>query len=153
MTKQPLRSPEEAHLREFALTYPDAVEEYPWGHRAMKVKGKIFLTLGGTEQLATLSVKLPHLHRIALLQPFASPTGYGLGKSGWVTASFADGEKIPVDVLEQWIDESYRALAPKKLVARLDAPTEDGEPAPEPKKQRQRSKRISISLRRKPRRW
>ena len=53
------------HLREFALSYPEAVEEYPWGHRAMKVKGKIFLTLGGTEQLATLSVKLPHSPRIA----------------------------------------------------------------------------------------
>src|SRR5438094_10302135 len=113
MTKQALRSPEEAELREFALAYPEAIEEYPWGNRAIKVKGRIFLILSGPEGITAISLKLPHSNRIALLQPFASPSGYGLGKSGWVTAQFADGEKIPVDLIEQWIDESYRAMAPK----------------------------------------
>jgi len=28
---------------------------------------------------------------------------------------------VPVDVLKLWIDESYRALAPKRLVAQLEA--------------------------------
>ena len=53
--------------------------------------------------------------------PFARPTGYGLGKSGWVTADFSEGRAPPVDLLKQWIDESYRSQAPKKLVAQLDA--------------------------------
>jgi hypothetical protein len=44
---------------------------------------------------------------------------YGLGKSGWVSAKFADGDKPPVDMLKAWIDESYRAQAPKKLVKTL----------------------------------
>ena len=52
--------------------------------------------------------------------PFASPTAYGLGKSGWVTAQFERGAKPPMDVLKAWIEESYRAVAPKKLVAELD---------------------------------
>ena len=67
----------------------------------------------------SLSVKLPGSATLALDLPFASPTGYGLGKSGWVTARFGPREKPPVAVLERWIDESYRAVAPKKLVARL----------------------------------
>ena len=50
-----------------------------------------------------------------------SPAGYGLGKSGWVAARFTDGGHVPVDMLKAWIDESYRAQAPKKLVASLPA--------------------------------
>ena len=55
----------------------------------------------------------------ALLAPFAQPTHYGLGKSGWVTASFGKGDHAPLDILKSWIEESYRAVAPKKLVAEL----------------------------------
>ena len=46
-----------------------------------------------------------------------APTGYGLGKSGWVSVQFAPREKPPMDLMRAWIDESYRAVAPKKLVA------------------------------------
>lgn len=52
--------------------------------------------------------------------PFTSPTGYGLGKSGWVTAELEPGQVPAVDLFERWIDESYRAQAPKKLVKQLD---------------------------------
>jgi hypothetical protein len=55
----------------------------------------------------------------ALMQPFAAPTGYGLGKSGWVTASFTKKEKVPVALLGAWLRESYLAVAPKKIGARL----------------------------------
>lgn len=63
--------------------------------------------------------------------PFSSPTAYGLGKSGWVTATFALKDAPPVDLLKAWIDESYRAQAPKKLIAQLD--TDGGAPAKPPK--------------------
>jgi hypothetical protein len=53
--------------------------------------------------------------------PFAKPTAYGLGKSGWVTAELEAGEPVPVDLFQRWIDESYRAHAPKRLVALLDS--------------------------------
>ena len=51
--------------------------------------------------------------------PFTKPTAYGLGKSGWVTAELAPGEPVPVDLFKAWIDESYRAQAPKKMLAIL----------------------------------
>ena len=51
--------------------------------------------------------------------PFTEPTHYGLGKSGWVTAEFPEAKKLPLDMLKAWIDESYRAQAPKRLVALL----------------------------------
>jgi predicted DNA-binding protein (MmcQ/YjbR family) len=112
----------EATLKEYALRFPGAVEEHPWGHSAFKVKKKMFFIIGGTDEKKSLTVKLPSSGRMALLLPFTSPTGYGLGKSGWVTSEFAPTDEVPIDRLCEWIDESYRAVAPKKLVAELDNP-------------------------------
>jgi hypothetical protein len=38
-----------------------------------------------------------------------------------VTARFLPGEQPPIDVARDWIMESYRAVAPKKLLAQLDS--------------------------------
>lgn len=120
MTRGAKLSPVEAALRKHALSYPEAHEDFPWGERVVKVRGKVFLFLGRPEAGGLgLSVKLPGSASFALGLPFASPTGYGLGKSGWVTARFEKRQKPPVELLMQWIDESYRAVAPKRLVAGL----------------------------------
>ena len=108
-------------LRKLALGYPDAKEEFPWGERVVKVKKKVFVFLGhGGDQGFGMSVKLPASGAMALMLPFAEPTGYGLGKAGWVSVHFDAKHSPPVDLLAQWIDESYRAVAPKTLVARLE---------------------------------
>jgi predicted DNA-binding protein (MmcQ/YjbR family) len=111
----------EVILRGFALSYPSAYEDFPWGERVIKVAKKIFLFLGVASDGLHLSVKLPQSASLALSLPFASPTGYNLGRSGWVTARFGARENPPLPVLRQWIDESYRAVAPKRLVASLPA--------------------------------
>jgi hypothetical protein len=118
----------ETRLRKFALGFPEVREDHPWGHSAFKVGGKAFLFMATEDGGLSLSVKLPQSGLMALSLPFAAPTGYGLGKSGWVTASFAAKASPPVPVLERWVEESYRTIAPKKLVARLDAPP--SKPAP-----------------------
>ncbi|HSS44625.1 MAG TPA: MmcQ/YjbR family DNA-binding protein [Thermoanaerobaculia bacterium] len=112
-------------LRNFALSFPGATEEFPWGERVAKVNGKVFVFLGLDPIPGGpmgLSVKLPVSGEEALGLPFAKPTGYGLGKSGWVSASFNPGDRPPLAILKTWILESYRAIAPKKLVAMLDGP-------------------------------
>jgi predicted DNA-binding protein (MmcQ/YjbR family) len=109
-----------SQLRDFALGFPEAREDFPWGERVAKVRDKVFVFLGRDEEGLGLTVKLPSSGLMALGLPFASPTGYGLGKSGWVTARFGPNETPPVDLLRKWIDESYRAVAPKELVKALD---------------------------------
>ncbi len=115
----------EKALRALALGYPETGEEFPWGERVIKVRGKVFLFMGhghGEAQgprVLSLSVKLPATGNMALLLPFVEPTGYGLGKSGWITAQFPSAAAAPVDLIADWIDESYRAVAPKSLVAQL----------------------------------
>ena len=110
-----------AAIRRHALSLPETVEDFPWGERVAKVKGKVFVFLGtdpvGDSSLS-LSVKLPESGEEALTLPFTKPTGYGLGKSGWVTATFGPSERPPVEILRAWILESYRAVAPKTLATR-----------------------------------
>ena len=58
---------------------------------------------------------------MALALPDARPTAYGMGRAGWVSVTFKADDEVPLDMLELWIDESYRAVAPKRLIAALDA--------------------------------
>ncbi len=107
-------------LREAALAYPESHEDFPWGERALKVKGKVFLFLYCDAEKLSMSMKLPESRHAALMMPFAKPTGYGLGKAGWVTSVFGEKELPPIEILRAWLDESYRAVAPVTLVKRLD---------------------------------
>lgn len=113
----------ELTLREYAMSFPQATEDFPWGHRAIKVNKKAFVFMGTDEDgRFGISVKLPVTGGVALTLPFCRPTGYGLGKSGWVDAGFPAGTQsgdVPVGLLKQFIEESYRAVAPKTLVKLL----------------------------------
>jgi predicted DNA-binding protein (MmcQ/YjbR family) len=107
-------------LRAHGLAYPGAHLKSPWPeHLDLAVKDKTFAFLSIEGQPLSISVKLPFRSADALKLPFAKPTGYGLGKSGWVTATFAEGDDPPLDLLKDWIDESYRAQAPKSLLKQL----------------------------------
>lgn len=108
-------------LREAALAYPDAAEDFPWGEWVVKVRGKIFAFLNQGDDGPVVTLKLRASHGEAMTMPFVRPTGYNLGRAGWVTARFATGEHLPVGMLKAWIDESYRLVAPKTLVKKLDA--------------------------------
>jgi predicted DNA-binding protein (MmcQ/YjbR family) len=110
------------HLRQLGLRkYPGAHLKSPWpGHLDLAVQDKTFAYLSAPGDPAGISLKLPLSCSIALQLPGAEPTGYGLGKSGWVSLMLDGRELPPVEQLEEWLDESYRAQAPKKLLAQLD---------------------------------
>jgi predicted DNA-binding protein (MmcQ/YjbR family) len=107
-------------LRSFGLAYPKAHLKSPWpGHMDLAVNDKTFAYLSVEGEPFGISCKLPETAASALMLPFAQPTGYGLGKSGWVSASVPEGQVPPIDLFKEWIDESYRAQAPKRLLALL----------------------------------
>ena len=104
-------------LRACALRYPGVREDHPWGESAFKVKDKVFVFTNVTKDALHVTVKLPRSREFALeMHSFTKPTGYGLGKAGWITAEFGAKDNPPLDILEAWIDESFRAIAPKKVV-------------------------------------
>jgi predicted DNA-binding protein (MmcQ/YjbR family) len=107
-------------IRSFAFSLPEAWEDHPWGESVAKVGKKVFVFLGSTDGDGPFgfSVKLPISNDEALSMPFTEPTGYGLERGHWVTVRPPDD--IPIDLLLAWIEESYRTVAPKSLVAQLD---------------------------------
>ena len=108
-----------SRLLEFALSLPGAFEDHPWNETVAKVggSGKVFVFLGGPEGTGAITVKLDESHGHALSLDGARPTGYGLGKAGWVTIPLAGGT---FEVLRDFVEESYRIVAPRRLVAALD---------------------------------
>jgi predicted DNA-binding protein (MmcQ/YjbR family) len=109
-------------LRAHFLAYPGVHSRSPWPeHDDLAVGDKTFAFLPAEGQPFILSVKLPYTGELALELPYAAPTGYGLGRSGWVTFTPAEEAIPPLERLKDWIDESYRARAPRRLVKELDA--------------------------------
>ncbi|WP_340556579.1 MmcQ/YjbR family DNA-binding protein [Streptomyces sp. GSL17-111] len=117
-------------VREFALTLPGAVEEFPWGESVVKVNRKVFVFLGGGDGGPSpgITVKLAdaEVHAHALSCPDAAPAGYGLGRSGWVGVPLAPEGAPGAELLREWVEESYRTVAPRRLVAELDAARSGG---------------------------
>lgn len=111
-----------AQVRAFALSLPDASEDFPWGERVAKVAGKVFVFLGPDARSGPhlMTVKLIESHGHALAIEGAHPTGYGLGRSGWVNVPL-DAEDVTLDLLSDWIEERYRdrrATAPRRRPGR-----------------------------------
>ena len=107
-----------AQLLKYALAKDDATLEHPWGENVAKVKGKVFVFFGMEEPDAqyadyVMGVKLTTALLYAKSLPFVEPMGYGLGKSGWVSVKKPKGA-LPTAMFEEWIDESYATVAPKR---------------------------------------
>src|SRR5438132_8956994 len=105
-------------LKRYAAEKPGAWEDHPWGETVYKVAKKVFVCLGHRDNGYGLSCKLPDSGEAAITMfSFAEPSGYGLGKAGWVSARCEAGEDVPLDLLKQRIGESYAAVAPKRTPA------------------------------------
>jgi predicted DNA-binding protein (MmcQ/YjbR family) len=112
-----------AELLAFALEFPGAYLDHPWGEDVAKVNKKIFAFFGVGDPSSgyLMGVKIPASAPLVLMNDYAEPSGYGLGRAGWVSIRHDRSELPPVEVFQDWIDESYRTVAPRKLVAELDA--------------------------------
>ena len=106
-------------LLAYALSLPEAYLDHPWGEDVVKVRKKVFVFFGMSENPEYppgMTVKLVDSQPLALAQPGVEPSGYNLGKSGWVSVRFSSD--LPFEMLRDWVDESYRAVAPKTLGTR-----------------------------------
>lgn len=105
-------------LRRYALTLPSAWEDHPWGEDVAKVGKKVFVFFGRPPEIAFMvGVKLPSSLLYARSLPFTRPMGYGMDRSGWITAQFRASDDVPLGLMKEWIAESYDAIAPKANTA------------------------------------
>ncbi len=107
-------------LRSLALTYPEAEEGIACQGTALecsafKARKKTFLFVSARELKVKLGDSLAEAKKLAK----AEPARIQVGVHGWVTVKFSDEQTSPLEILKRWIDESYRLLAPKQLVAML----------------------------------
>jgi predicted DNA-binding protein (MmcQ/YjbR family) len=121
-------------VRTFALGLPGAVEDFPWGETVVKVPhkpgiprwrkdgvyGPMFLWMGQRDaDTPAVSVKLSGSRDEAVAVAHATPTTIsGLGQWGWLTVRLG---AVDVTLVCDWVEESYRNVAPKRFVTELDA--------------------------------
>lgn len=116
-----------ARLRKICMAYPGVVEVKQFGGPWWKAGKKSFCTYGAE------SVKVDGVWRgrdgaafnVSLMEqaqlvkdPRFERTHY-VGQHGWTTMNF--GKKLDWEEVEQLVEDAYRKVAAKKLLAELDA--------------------------------
>ena len=119
-------------LTKLALALPEVEEGIACQGTAVecatfKARGKAFLFLARTNLRLKLGESLAEATTLAVKEP----ARYVVGAHGWIKVTFGD-DPLSMDVLIRWIDESYRLVAPKQLVATLP---ERSQPSQETKKE------------------
>jgi predicted DNA-binding protein (MmcQ/YjbR family) len=117
-----------ARLEAIVARLPEAerVDIEAWdGEPTFRVRGKNFIF---TDRTASgLSVKQPKEEAAAVVatDPGATPTGYGLGRHGWVSVRVGDAaDDARWRQIEEWVRTSFTLVAPKTLAKLVLA--EDG---------------------------
>jgi predicted DNA-binding protein (MmcQ/YjbR family) len=94
--------------RTYLLSKPESVEDFPFGPDVYvyKVRGKMFATLGFTDNVGRMNLKCDPEEAMALRDIFESVVpGYHMNKAHWNTV-ILDGS-IPNGELERMIDRSF----------------------------------------------
>lgn len=89
------------------------------GEPTFRVRGKNFVFTN--PEATAISVKLPkeEAEAVVATDPLARPTGYGLGRHGWVSVQIGEADADRWQQVEEWVRTSYTMVAPKKLATQV----------------------------------
>lgn len=102
-------------LREYCLSKSDVEETQPFGPDTLvyKIGGKMFLLTSLDSSQLSFNVKCDPDKAIELRDNYdCVKPGYHMNKKHWNTVT-VDGS-VSNSLLKEWIDDSYRLVAPKK---------------------------------------
>jgi predicted DNA-binding protein (MmcQ/YjbR family) len=108
-----------ARLEAIALVLPEAirVDIEAWdGEPTFRVRNKNFVFTD--PEVTGVSVKLPleEAEAVVATDPLAEPTGYGIGRHGWVSVDIGeDADEDRWQQVTEWVRTSYTLVAPKTL--------------------------------------
>jgi predicted DNA-binding protein (MmcQ/YjbR family) len=114
-------------LREWCLSMPGAVEEFPFapGVSVFKVAGKVFALTRLGERPLTVSVKCDPLLAESLRDSYTSIVpGYHLNKRHWITVTL--GRDAADAMVRDLVQDSYDLVKPKRPQARAQRSSENG---------------------------
>ena len=114
-------------LEQIVAKLPEAVRvdiEAWGGEPTFRVRGKNFIF--SAHDASNISVKLSKEEAAAVVatDPAAEPTGYGLGRHGWISVKIDKANAERWRQIEEWVRTSYTNVAPKTLAKQVLA--EDG---------------------------
>ena len=107
-----------AKMREICLSLPDTKETLTWGEPHFRVGEKIFAGCGMEKGRLTIGFKLEMDHADARVQDPRFHRAPYVGHKGWVSmdaAQIRSWKEVKLLVLE-----SYRLIAPKRTLAKLE---------------------------------
>ena len=125
--RQPVRYLEQ--VRAICLGFPEATEKQAWGHPTFRVKDKIFASIGyyesgpgigavaGAEVMTMKAAEGEQEVLLAQGHPFFYPKY--VGPKGWIGVVLDDGADL--DEIAELVEDSYRQIATRKLIDRLEA--------------------------------
>ena len=106
-------------LRRICLALPDTRETLTWGQPHFRVHDKIFAGFGEEKDRLVVGFKLEMAHADVLIQEERFWRAPYVGRHGWVSM-----DALAIDdwsEVEDLVNESYRLIAPKKSIAKLDS--------------------------------
>jgi hypothetical protein len=104
-------------LRTLALALPEAEEHDHFGRPSFRVRGKIFVTVHADG--ASANLKLPRDEHEALVA--SRPEVFGTVTWGQLIRTSVVLAVVDGDELAELVQEAWRAVAPKRVVAAFDA--------------------------------
>jgi hypothetical protein len=104
-------------LRALALALPEAEEHDHFGRPSFRVRGRIFMTVVADE--ARCNLKLPREEHEALVAE--RPDVFATVTWGQLIRTSVRYERVAQDELGELLEEAWRAVAPKRVVADFNA--------------------------------
>ena len=101
--------------RSAAEKYPELEAVPSCNKTAFKARKKSFLFLGEDENSYNIMVKLGDSRAEAEELAAKNPDRISVGPH-WTTAEFDNNAKLARELVERWVEESFRLVAPKTLV-------------------------------------
>jgi predicted DNA-binding protein (MmcQ/YjbR family) len=114
-------------IREICLALPDTKETLTWGEPHFRVGEKIFAGCGEEKGRLSIGFKLEMDHADAIVQAPRFRRAPYVGHKGWVSMDapgIRDWREVRALVLE-----SYRLIAPKRTLAKLEGKRPSGSSA------------------------
>ena len=109
-------------LRAICLALPEATEKIAWGDPTWRVRDKIFAMQKGNHEGGRPSLWLKAAEGAQATLVEAKPKRFFVppyvGHKGWIGV-YLEG-RVPWALVEELVEASYRLIAPKRLVARLE---------------------------------
>src|SRR3954454_18648426 len=103
-------------IRSFALSFPQAREDHPFGPESHVFKvggGSTMFAILGDGPPVSVTLKLTREEReVALEMPYVSEARY-VGRYGWITARIEDEDCLEATL--EWMRESYWLKAPEDV--------------------------------------